>query len=319
MPEHGAGNISKRNNMKRVVLLSLIAIFYFLTGIFALFTVLAAFDKGTTVGVPITFAIITILSFRLAKIIANITPKKSSKTISETIKDLPQYSDIYLNTLKAYLRSIYLFSDDEVKEMTDFILANSPDVRDATAWGQTFYEKYLQPVQWKWVEFEEFKNIVYDMARNDESIKKSYLWWVFKADMQPSALMPLVLKKLKVGDKRQILTAANIPFEKGTKSADLSLLIEQRITPEQFRELVPEKFSEIEAERRSFLFKRLLQYIQAETINKYNVAVANSFGRQPILKPRTGYARTIVSRMKKVPAIPPQFPEDRFEKESNIS
>lgn len=181
--------------MKRVVLLSLIAIFYFLTGIFALFTVLAAFDKGTTVGVPITFAIITILSFRLAKIIANITPKKSSKTISETIKDLPQYSDIYLNTLKAYLRSIYLFSDDEVKEMTDFILANSPDVRDATAWGQTFYEKYLQPVQWKWVEFEEFKNIVYDMARNDESIKKSYLWWVFKADMQPSALMPLVLKK----------------------------------------------------------------------------------------------------------------------------
>ena len=157
---HMGGNISRRNIMKRMILLSIVVTFYFFTGAFALFTVLALFDKGTTIGVSITFAIITILSYNLAKFISKKIPKKSPKTLSETINDLPKYTDIYFDTLKSYIKSIYLFSDDEVKEMIDFILTNYSDIRDTTAWEKPFYEKYLQPVQWEWFEFEELNRTI---------------------------------------------------------------------------------------------------------------------------------------------------------------
>ena len=235
-----------------------------------------------------------------------------------TFPKKPSYDDLYFNIFSSYMSKIYTFSDEEIKEMKNFILSNTSDYSNTTMWSRFFYDKYLQDKNWCWKEFIELKNIVYDIAKNDEKVKKSYLWWVFSSDTAPEAIVPGIIKKLKVGEKRQILTTLNIPFEKGTKSADLSTLLLERVTPKQFVDAAPDKVREIRKERLFFLFQRLLTHIQTEAINQYNMAILRARGITPKFRPRKGYGEIIVKRMKKVPKYPPLFPEDRFEKESHI-
>ena len=235
-----------------------------------------------------------------------------------TFPKKPSYDDLYFNIFSSYMSKIYTFNDEEIKEMRNFILSNTSDYSNTTTWSSFFYDKYLQDKNWCWNEFIELKNIVYDIAKNDEKVKKSYLRWVFSSDAAPEAIVPGIIKKLKVGEKRQILTTLNIPFEKGTKSAELSILLLERVTPKQFVDAAPDKVREIRKERLFFLFQRLLTHIQTEAINQYNMAILRARGITPKFRPRKGYGEIIVKRMKKVPKYPPLFPEDRFEKESHI-
>lgn len=225
-----------------------------------------------------------------------------------------KYEEIFRKIFTSYIRSIYIFSDDEISDMFSIMSTGGSDFRDTVKWRDVIYERYLKNRKWTWVDFEKFKDIVYEMANHDLNIKKSYLWWVFKADTNPATLMPIVLKKLKVAERKEALINAGIPFEKGTKSAELAEIIFNHIPPEKFKTLTPtisEKFLEQEQERRLFLFHRFIEHIQYFTTNSYNLVIAQYRGQKAKIKNQKQYDLFIIGKMKQVPPFPPFFPCDQ--------